>query len=130
MRSDTLLRASPILLFAGYAMSWGDMGHRAIGYLSQWYMTPAAVQLFNTIIEPNATFDISDAAVWPDRHRNGSWKYTYNWHFIDARDNPPAQCNVSYNRDCESRWECARHKEAGCVVSAIVNQVRAAYLEM
>ena len=115
------LRTLPILLCANHAFSWGDMGHRAVAYLSQQYMTPEAIQLFNRIIQPNGHFDISDAAVWADQHKD---EHTYNWHFIDARDTPPSHCNIKYNRDCDFRDECAKHKEPGCVVSAIVNQVR------
>ena len=124
MLSSLLLRTSPILLFASYALSWGDIGHRTIGYLSQQYMTPQAVQLLNSIIQPNDRFDISDAAIWADQHRIGGWAYTYNWHFLDARDSPPTQCNVNYRRDCDTRDECDEHQQPGCVVSAIVNQVR------
>jgi len=127
-----ILRIIPFLFCANHVLSWGDMGHRAVAYLSQQYMTPEAIQLFNRIIQPDNHFDISDAAVWADRHRSGRYEHTYNWHFIDARDRPPTHCDVKYSRDCDFRGECASHKEPGCVVSAIVNQVsvfpKAAYL--
>lgn len=122
MRS-AFLRILPVLLCADHALSWGDMGHRAIAYLSQQYMTPEAIRLFDTIIKPDEKFDISDAAVWADRNKGGIYAYTYNWHFIDARDVVPTHCDVKLNRDCDFRGECAKHKEPGCVVSAIVNQV-------
>lgn len=35
------------------------------------------------------------------------------FHYIDAEDDPPASCNVDYERDCSA--------EEGCIVSAIAN---------
>jgi hypothetical protein len=122
--ASTYLILQLILLFANHVLCWGGLGHRTVGYLALQYMGPDAIQLFNKIIEPNARFDISDAAIWADQHRRGEWAYTYNWHFIDARDDPDrGVCNVKYTRDCDFRGECNDHKEPGCVVSAIANSV-------
>jgi hypothetical protein len=115
---------SPLVLFFTPAASWGNLGHRTIGYLAKQYMTPQANEFFNSIIDPSDSFDISDAAVWADSHRQGAWAYTYNWHFIDARDHPPNKCSVKYKRDCDFRDDCASHKDPGCVVGAIANMVR------
>lgn len=39
-------------------------------------------------------------------------RFTKNFHFIDAHDDPPENCNVDFERDC---------KESGCVISALAN---------
>jgi hypothetical protein len=113
----------PLVSFFTPATSWGNLGHRTIGYLAQQYMTPQATAFFNGIINPSDSFDISDAAVWADSHRQGRLAYTYNWHFIDARDDPPNECSVKFERDCDTRDNCASHKTPGCVVGAIANMV-------
>lgn len=122
MRS-LLLQTSPLVLLATPAFSWGNLGHRTVGYLSQMYMTPDGLSYFNNIVKPNGQFDISDAAIWADSHKIGQYAYTYNWHFIDARDDPPLKCQVVFQRDCDERDECDTKKAPGCVVGAIVNQV-------
>jgi hypothetical protein len=121
---------SPLVLFFTPTISWGNLGHRTIGYLAQQYMTPQATGFFNDIINPSDSFDISDAAVWADSHRQGGWAFTYNWHFIDARDDPPNQCSVNFERDCDTRDRCASHKNPGCVVGAIANMVRCLFLSI
>ncbi|EMC90833.1 hypothetical protein BAUCODRAFT_80723 [Baudoinia panamericana UAMH 10762] len=104
-----------VLGSASLVVAWGDLGHRTVGYLAQHYFTDAANQYVNDLIRPSDTFDISDAAVWPDKARNyPEYKYTANWQFIDAQDDPPNACNVNYKRDCEG--------ENGCIISALVNQ--------
>jgi len=114
------------VFFPTPATSWGNIGHRTVGYLAEKYLNPQATDFFNGIINPSDAFDISDAATWADRHRQGEWAYTYNWHFIDARDDPPNGCSVKFERDCDFRDSCASHKDPGCVVSAIANMVRTA----
>lgn len=56
---------------------------------------------------------LANIASWADSYRSttaGAWSSAL--HYIDAEDDPPASCNVDYDRDCGS---------AGCVVSAIAN---------
>src|SRR5205807_33227 len=65
-----------------------------------------------------------------DSHRQGEWAFTYNWHFIDARDDPPNECSVNFKRDCDFRDHCASHKTPGCVVGAIANMVRGMFLSI
>jgi hypothetical protein len=116
---------SPLVLFPTPAVSWGNIGHRTIGYLALQYMSPQATEFFNGLVEPSDSFDISDASIWADSHKQGKWAFTYNWHFIDARDDPSShQCSVALERDCDTRHRCASHKDPGCVVGAIANMVR------
>lgn len=76
-------------LFAltGQVACWGGLGHRTVGYLAQKYLTEDAVKLFDDLIKPTDSFDISDAAVWADgiRHNRG---YTEGWHFIGEHSRP------------------------------------------
>lgn len=124
-----------VLTLASQVACWGGLGHRTVGYLAQKRFTKEGAELFETLIRPTTSFDISDAAVWADsiRHNRG---YTEGWHFIgksrkpspgrsrsdpfiDAKDSPPEQCNLNYARDCK--------QTQGCVISAISNQVNLAH---
>lgn len=56
---------------------------------------------------------LANIASWADSYRKttaGSWSSSF--HYIDAEDNPPSDCNVDYDRDCG---------DTGCSVSAIAN---------
>jgi hypothetical protein len=53
-------------------------------------------------------------ATWADSIRYTKWgRFTSDFHFIDAKDNPPQYCGVDFERDCK--------KDRGCVVSALHN---------
>ena len=110
-----------VLLLASQVMAWGELGHRTVAYLAAMYFTPEAESLFNTLVNPTETFDISDGAVWADgfgvQHR---MPWSKAWHFIDAKDNPPEVCKVNFNADCDP--------DKKCVVAAIANLVSCAAL--
>lgn len=56
---------------------------------------------------------LAKVASWADSVRYTKWgRFTKNFHFIDAHDNPPLSCNVDFKRDC---------KADGCVISALAN---------
>ena len=78
MRSSISLT---LLVLTGQAAAWGGLGHRTVGYLAQHFFTEEASQLIQDILKPSNTFDISDAAVWPDTIRQRQ-PFTEGWHFI------------------------------------------------
>ena len=56
---------------------------------------------------------MASVATWADSIRYTRWgRFTKNFHFIDAHDSPPENCNVDFERDC---------KESGCVISSLAN---------
>src|SRR5690606_4261400 len=62
----------------------------------------------------------ANAAVWPDYFAHKpEGRYSKGWHYIDAKDDPPTECGVQFERDCK--------EEEGCVVAAIVNMVSSRY---
>ena len=80
------------------------------------YFTDEGEALFNELVEPTDTFDISDGAVWADNFSvQNKMPFSKPWHYIDAKDDPPTTCKVKYNRDCDA--------DKRCIVSAIVNMV-------
>jgi hypothetical protein len=108
-----LIATLPLLiLLTPLTQAWGEIGHRTIGYLAFRYLDPAGLALFNTLIQPDATFDISDGAVWADNQKF-KWPWSKPWHYIDAKDNPPSACSITYSSD----WP----KDKGCIIGAIKN---------
>lgn len=81
-----------LLALTGQVACWGGLGHRTVGYIAQKHFTDEAAQLFESLIQPTDSFDISDAAIWADgiRHNRG---YTEGWHFI-GKDNQTNQCSL------------------------------------
>ena len=114
----SLLPASLLVLLLGtQALAWGEHGHRTVGYLARMYFTDTGEALFNELVKPTDAFDISDGAVWADSFNvQNKMPFSKPWHYIDAKDNPPEECKVKYNRDC--------NEDKSCIVSAIVNMVR------
>lgn len=56
---------------------------------------------------------LANIASWADSYRaTSAGKWSSSFHYIDAEDNPPSDCNVDYDRDCG---------DTGCSVSAIAN---------
>jgi S1/P1 Nuclease len=108
---------SLFLLLSLQATAWGEHGHRTVGYLARMYFTEAGENLYNELVKPNSTFDVSDGAVWPDRHSvRSKMPFSRPWHYIDAKDTPPTTCKINFEADCDS------HKS--CIVAAIANLVR------
>lgn len=108
------LVAASLTLFASPAVAWGSIGHRTVGYLAEKYFNDDGRKFWSSLVQPNERFDISDASVWADTVRF-RYPHTKDWHFIDAKDDPPRDCKVNYIRDCK--------RDRGCVVSALLNMV-------
>jgi hypothetical protein len=105
-----------LLILVSQVTAWGELGHRTVGYLAQLYFTPEATELFNDLILPTETFDISDGAIWADSFAvQHKYPYSKFWHYIDAKDDPPNTCQVNFDDDCDT--------DKHCIVTAIANQV-------
>ncbi|KDN64251.1 putative S1/P1 Nuclease [Colletotrichum sublineola] len=95
------------------ALSWGNVGHRTVGYLAEKYMTDEAAAVFGELLANDRNYDISDAATWADTLRGHmGWASKYHYVTSDPRDDPPRLCGMKYPQDCPS---------TGCVISAIQN---------
>ena len=88
--------------------------HNQIGFMAEKLLTHETANILGRILEPEYTKSIGRAAAWADSYRKTTeGAYTYQWHWIDSLDTPPAVCNTYFNRDCT---------KGGCIVSAIANQ--------
>ncbi|KAF9872530.1 S1/P1 Nuclease [Colletotrichum karsti] len=92
-------------------LSWGNVGHRTVGYLAEKYLTDEASAIFGELLANDRNYDFSDAATWADTLR-GHMGWASKYHYINPRDDPPHLCGMKYPQDCPS---------SGCVISAIQN---------
>ncbi|KAK6077808.1 s1 p1 nuclease [Seiridium cupressi] len=95
------------------ARAWGTLGHATVAYVAQNYVSDEVATWAQGLLADTSTSYLANIASWADDYREttaGAWSAPF--HFIDAEDNPPSDCNVDYDRDCGS---------TGCSVSAIAN---------
>ncbi|ORY16643.1 nuclease PA3 [Clohesyomyces aquaticus] len=98
------------------AAAWNTDVHNQIGFMAEKFLNPYTTSVLQQILEPQYNGSIGRAAAWADAYAHtDEGAFSYQWHWIDSSDNPPAVCNLHYNRDCT---------EGGCVVSAIANQTQ------
>lgn len=95
-------------------LAWGTLGHTTIAYIASNFLSPATQQWAARTLNTTSTNEdyLANIANWADFYRHTpSGAFTSRYHYIDARDNPPGNCNV----------ECARDCLEGCIVSAFAN---------
>ncbi|KAG8780676.1 hypothetical protein FRC12_022705 [Ceratobasidium sp. 428] len=106
MRTSAIL--FPILSLAPSALAWGALGHRAVAAVAQNYLSSTTKTWVTNILGDT----LVNVATWADDYRSTTaGKFSSGFHYIDAGDNPPSSCSVSYTRDCAG----------GCIISAITN---------
>lgn len=95
------------------AQAWGVLGHATVAYVAQNYLDSTTAAWAQGVLGDTSDSYLANIASWADTYRSttaGKWSAPF--HFIDAEDSPPTDCNVDYERDCGS---------SGCSVSAIAN---------
>ncbi|KAF4975423.1 hypothetical protein FZEAL_7771 [Fusarium zealandicum] len=97
-------------------VAWGSLGHITTAYLASHFVANSTEAHLKYLLYNDEPDYIAKIASWADSIRYTKWgRYTKNFHFIDAHDNPPHQCEVDFERDC---------KEDGCVISALANYTK------
>ncbi|OCK85887.1 phospholipase C/P1 nuclease, partial [Lepidopterella palustris CBS 459.81] len=111
MRVQSLIYGS--LLLAS-TIAWNADVHNQIGFMAEKFLDPYTTSILQQILEPQYNGSIGRAAAWADAYAHTKeGAFSYQWHWIDTRDEPPALCALHFQRDC---------RKGGCVVSAIANQ--------
>ncbi|KAK4157002.1 phospholipase C/P1 nuclease domain-containing protein [Chaetomidium leptoderma] len=96
------------------ALAWGGFGHISVAYLASNFVSPATTTYLQTLLRNDTGDYLAGIATWADSVRYTKWgQFTSEFHFIDAKDDPPRSCGVDFERDCK--------KDRGCVVSALHN---------
>ncbi|ETS76256.1 Nuclease PA3 [Pestalotiopsis fici W106-1] len=95
------------------ARAWGTLGHATVAYIAQNYVDDTVASWAQGLLGDTSDSYLANIASWADEYRaTTAGKWSAPFHFIDAEDSPPTDCNVDYDRDCGS---------TGCSVSAIAN---------
>ncbi|KAL6858057.1 hypothetical protein ACO1O0_005504 [Amphichorda felina] len=104
------------LLSVPSAVAWGSLGHITTAFIASHFVSNTTEAFFQELLQNDESDYLAGVATWADSIRYTQWgRFTKNFHFIDAHDNPPESCNVDYERDC---------KESGCVISALANYTK------
>ncbi|KAI2624208.1 nuclease S1 precursor [Hypoxylon sp. NC1633] len=117
MSRSTVATAAAVLLSAAAlvpgAMAWGAMGHETVAYIASNYVSSATKSYFQDLLGDTSANYLATVSTWADSYRyTTAGAFSAPFHYIDANDNPPSSCGVSYSRDCGA---------SGCVVSALQN---------
>ena len=110
-----LVSTFPLLAALPVALAWGELGHYTVGYIAQNFVQDSTASWAQAILDSGSSNDsyLAAVATWADSYRyTSAGAFSAPFHFIDAEDNPPSNCNVDYERDCGSD---------GCSISAIQN---------
>ncbi|OAA61680.1 nuclease s1 [Niveomyces insectorum RCEF 264] len=111
MKLSTTLAAGAVVLPS--VAAWGGFGHITIAYVASSFVHDRTAATFQGLLRNQSAHYLAGVATWADSIRYTKWgHFTGPFHFIDAKDDPPARCDVVLARDC---------KAAGCVVSALGN---------
>ncbi|KAF3903420.1 hypothetical protein ABW21_db0207230 [Orbilia brochopaga] len=110
-----LLPLAALLAPVLQVQAWGFLGHKTVALLASRHLLPETAIFVRSFLYRDQS--IMDAAVWADRYAHVPFgRYSKGWHYIDARDEPPAWCGIQYDRDCGDDGG-----QGGCIVSALVN---------
>lgn len=70
------------------ALSWGSIGHRAVGRVAERHLSEAAARGVAAILGSES---LAQASIWPDEIKSDpawdpTWKVTAPWHYVDIDD--------------------------------------------
>ncbi|KAL2890978.1 Nuclease S1 [Ceratocystis lukuohia] len=103
----------PSLAALPVASAWGSLGHMASAYVASSFVSNTTQAYLQKVLENNNDDYLASIASWADSIRYTRWgRFTSNFHFIDAKDSPPEECSVDFERDCKAN---------GCVLTALAN---------
>ncbi|KAE8447687.1 hypothetical protein EG329_010493 [Mollisiaceae sp. DMI_Dod_QoI] len=113
MKLTTLTPLTAIFAILPSAAAWGSLGHETVAYIASNFVAAQTKNVFQTLLHNETSSYLASVATWADSFRyTQAGRFSAPFHYIDAEDNPPTSCGVTYSRDCGAK---------GCVVGAIQN---------
>ncbi|KAL5606714.1 hypothetical protein BROUX41_003110 [Berkeleyomyces rouxiae] len=110
MKPSTILACFAVLPAAS---AWGALGHISTAYVASHFVSNTTQEYLQKILDNTGDDYLASIATWADSIRYTRWgRFTGNFHFIDAKDSPPEDCSVDFERDCKAN---------GCVLTALAN---------
>ncbi|TFK60340.1 nuclease Le1 [Pluteus cervinus] len=111
--SSLSLTAFALLSSVQQAYAWGADGHHAVGYVAMEFLSPQVRSIVETALGSKYNRSLGPAASWADEIKSGKgYAWASSLHYIDAHDDPPRQCSVNPEHDCEN---------GRCILTAIAN---------
>ncbi|KAG9041209.1 hypothetical protein FS837_012548 [Tulasnella sp. UAMH 9824] len=107
-----------LILFSS-VNAWGTLGHKTVANVAIQLLLPQTLTSVSSILSTDPTKTTTnptlvDVANWADTYRyTTTGKFSADFHYVDAHDNPPTSCGVDFARDCSSA--------GGCIITAITN---------
>jgi len=112
---DNRFAPSLIVIFAAITnvLAWGGLGHMTVAYIATNFVDLNTKTFFQSILNNKTNSYLAGVATWADSYRyTSAGRFSAPFHFVDAKDDPPTSCRVTYSRDCGAK---------GCSLSAMQN---------
>ena len=108
-----LLRLIALACSVPQAAAWGAIAHYAVAYVATNFVTSTTKSYLQTLLMDTSTDYLATVASWADSYWSTSTgAFSAPFYYINALDNPPSSCSVSFSRDCGN---------SGCIVGAVSN---------
>ncbi|KKA29951.1 hypothetical protein TD95_005149 [Thielaviopsis punctulata] len=112
MKSPIAILTSALAIAPSVA-AWGSLGHITTAYIASSFISNTTQAYLQDLLHSSNDDYLASVATWADSIRYTRWgRFTSNFHFIDAKDSPPHECSVDFDRDC---------KTGGCILTALAN---------
>jgi hypothetical protein len=115
--------SAALLVVAGPAAAWGDLGHEVTALIAYRHLTPTARARLDKMLasdtDPLTAPDFASRATWADKYRN-SHRETAAWHFVDIEIDHPDLAAACFGFPKLAPGQPASHGAADdCVVDKI-----------
>jgi hypothetical protein len=79
----------PVLALLPYASAWGSLGHTAVAYLAQNFVSDKTARFAQGLLNDTSAAYLANIATWADSYRyEAGGEFSAVLHYIDALDNP------------------------------------------
>lgn len=110
--SSYLLSSS---IFLSGVHAWGPLGHSTVASVALNFLKPETLHRTREILKSDASSNATLVSVanWADSYRKEpEGKFSYNFHFVDAEDDPlKGFCHIDWPKACPTSH--------GCIVTAM-----------
>jgi hypothetical protein len=119
-----------LLLAAGPAAAWGDIGHEVTALIAYRHLTVKARAALDALLASDAdsltAADFASRTTWADRYRN-THRETAAWHFIDIEIDRPDAAAACFNFPPLAAAQAA---SAGPAQDCLVNKINEFFAEL
>jgi S1/P1 Nuclease len=130
MPASSALLLAALLLIAGPAAAWGDLGHEVTALIAYRHLTPKSRDALNALLAGDADQltapDFASRATWADKYRS-THRETAAWHFVDIEIDRPDLAAACFGFP---PLAAAQPASAGPAQDCIVNKINEFFAEL